>query len=59
MEKLTKAFRRADSNDILTYSLAGTMVLMIIGLFAMGIASEPTSQTSESSAPHQNLTLGR
>ncbi len=58
MEKLTKAYNRASINDIMTYSMAGAMALMIVGIVAMGFNYELTNQASETSNSHQSLILG-
>ena len=59
MEKLTKAFRKADSGDILTYSMVGVMALMMIGVASLPVIDHFVTQNSENATSSQSLTLGR
>lgn len=59
MNKLTEAFRKADSNDIMTYSMVGVMGIMLIAVLSLPAIDRYVSQNSEISTPSHNLKLGR
>lgn len=58
MEKLKDTFRRADSNDILTYAIVGAMTLMLVAIFSLPVIEHYVNQNSEMSTQSQSLRLG-